>query len=161
MGMWWRWEVGEEMVMGEGGEGRVVMAGQMVAGVAVELAGGSSAAEAVVAAVVAAAVEVGVRWWIMSEQLRAREACRDWWKMRRWWAVRCPVPPLRYSVVKAMWKRESSHEHAEGGPMPPRVVKTMGRKARSSSTQPARCLSFFSFSLAANRWAAEVAAAVT
>ena len=64
-------------------------------------------------------------------------------------------------MVKATWKRESSQVHTEGGPMPPKVEKTMARKARSNSTQPARCLSFFSFSLLVKKRAAEMAAAVT
>ena len=41
----------------------------------------------------------------------------------------CHRPHAR-SVAYSAEKSESSHARASGGPMPPNVVKTMGRKAR-------------------------------
>ena len=43
---------------------------------------------------------VGVKAWrIMEEVDRRRQACRDWKKVRRWWAVCWPEVPARSSVV--------------------------------------------------------------
>ena len=48
---------------------------------------------------------------------------------------------------------------ASGGPRPPRVLKTMGKKARSWAMEPARCLLFFSAARAVKRAVASSAAA--
>eukprot|EP00964_Phaeocystis_antarctica_P074183 scaffold45569_cov71-Phaeocystis_antarctica.AAC.4 len=45
--------------------------------------------------------------------------------------------------------------------MPSRVVNTMGRKARPSPTQPARCFLFFSAARAMKRASAEAAVEAT
>ena len=57
------------------------------------------------------------------------------------------MPPAARSLAYSVEKSESSHARASGGPMPPNVVKTMGRKARPMSSQPVLCLWFFDLAL--------------
>ena len=48
-------------------------------GAAEAVGGGTAAAAGMVGSASAGTARVvGVRWWIMSEQLRAKEACKDW-----------------------------------------------------------------------------------
>ena len=73
--------------------------------------------------------------------------------------VSWPVPPEARSAARDGANNPSSHSNEAGGPMPPRVVNTMGRKARRSRVHPSRCLPSFSLARAEKMAVAEVAAA--
>ena len=58
--------------------------------------------------------------------------------------VACPDRPEARSEAREAANREQSQSKEAGGPMPPNVVKTMGRKVRLRAMQPARCFPSFS-----------------
>ena len=68
---------------------------------------------------------------------------------------------MEISSTYKVEKSESRYERASAGPTPRRVVKTMGRKVRPRSTQPGRCLSFFSAARVVKSVVAEAAASAT
>jgi len=77
----------------------------------------------------------------------------------RRWIVAWPERPAARSEAREAEKRERSQAYVSGGPMPPRVVKHMGRKVRFKEELPGRCLSFFSAARREKISAEEVAAA--
>ena len=62
----------------------------------------------------------------MSAVPRERHATRLCMKMVRRWIVAWPDRPAARSAARDGAKRERSHSREAGGPMPPKVVKTMG-----------------------------------
>ena len=96
---------------------------------------------------------------IISSVPRVRHATRLWRERVRRWKVACPERPAARSAAREGANREWSHSREVEGPMPPRVVKTMGRKVRPRRMQPERCLPSFSRARARKIAGAEEAAA--
>jgi len=79
-------------------------------------------------------------------------------KSERRLAVSWPEPPAARSAAIELANREERKSREAGGPMPPRVVTTMGRKARPRPMQPVKCFAFFSRALSSMVAAASLAA---
>ena len=69
-----------------------------------------------------------------------------------------PEPPAARSMAIELANRDERKSREAGGPMPPRVVRTMGRKARPRPMQPVKCFAFFSRALSSKVAAASLAA---